>query len=95
MAQVRNAVAAPNAAFESCGFKPLAEEWNYYSIDDGFVLGVRVVLTKLLKTNQSNPSGLPVYVTQHQLALQVLTRKSTRSITSPEHDYKVSRFGFF
>jgi hypothetical protein len=67
---------------KAVGFKPLAEEWNYYSIDDGFVLGVRVVLTKLLKTNQSDPSGLPVYVTQHQLALQVLTQEEYRSITS-------------
>ncbi len=80
---------------KAVGFKPLAEEWNYYSIDDGFVLGVRVVLTKLLKTNQSDPSGLPVYVTQHQLALQVLTQEEYPEHHQPEHDYKVSRFGFF
>ncbi len=67
---------------KAVGFKPLAEEWNYYSIDDGYVLGVKVVLTKVLKTGQNDPSGAPIYVIQHQPAIQVLTQEEYKSITS-------------
>ncbi|HZW55060.1 MAG TPA: hypothetical protein VFF30_02115 [Nitrososphaerales archaeon] len=67
---------------KAIGFKPLAEEWNYYSLDDGFVLGIKMVLTKVLKTEQKDPSGIPVYMIQHQPAIQVLTPDEYRSITS-------------
>ncbi len=67
---------------KAVGFNPLAEEWNYYSIDDGYVLGVKLVLTKVLKTNQLDPSGAPVYMIQHQPAVQVLTQEEYKSITS-------------
>jgi hypothetical protein len=68
---------------KAVGFKPLAEEWNYYSIDDGYILGVKLVLTKVMKTNQTDPAGLPVYVIQtHQPAVLVLTQEEYKSITS-------------
>jgi hypothetical protein len=67
---------------KAVGFKPLAEEWNYYSIDDGYILGVKLVLTKVLKTTQTDPSGSPIYVIQHQPAVQVLTQEEYKSITS-------------
>ncbi len=66
---------------KAIGFKPLAEEWNYYSIDDGYVLGVKIVVTKVIKTGQNDPAGLPVYVVQHQPAIQVLTPDEYKSIT--------------
>jgi hypothetical protein len=67
---------------KAVGFKPLSEEWNYYSIDDGYVLGVKLVLTKVLKTGQTDPSGAPIYIIQHQPAIQVLTHEEYRNITS-------------
>ena len=67
---------------KAVGFKPLAEEWNYYSIDDGYILGVKLVLTKVLKTNQIDPSGAPIYMIQNQPAVQVLTQEEYKSITS-------------
>lgn len=67
---------------KAIGFKPLAEEWNYYSLDDGFVLGIKMVLTKVLKTEQKDNSGIPIYMIQHQPAIQVLTPDEYRSITS-------------
>ena len=45
-------------------------------------LGVKVVLTKVLKTGQTDPSGAPIYVIQHQPAIQVLTREEYNSMTS-------------
>lgn len=67
---------------KAIGFKPLAEEWNYYSIDDGYVLGLRVVVTKLMKTGQTDPTGLPMYIVQSQPLIQVLTPDEYKSITS-------------
>lgn len=67
---------------KAVGFKPLAEEWNYYSIDDGYILGVKLVLTKVLKTSQTDPAGVPIYVIQHQPAVQVLTQDEYKNITS-------------
>ena len=67
---------------KAVGFKPLAEEWNYYSIDDGYILGVKLVLTKVLKTTQIDPSGAPIYMIQHQPAVQVLTQEEYKIIAS-------------
>ncbi|HVB12684.1 MAG TPA: hypothetical protein VNE86_06085 [Nitrososphaerales archaeon] len=67
---------------KAVGFKPLAEEWNYYSIDDGYVLAIKVVLTKVFKTGQNDPLGAPIYFTQHQPAIQVLTREEYRNMTA-------------
>jgi len=65
------------------GFKPLSEEWNYYSVDDGYILGVKLVLTKVMKTNQTDPSGAPIYVIQSAApVVQVLTQDEYRSMTS-------------
>jgi len=68
---------------KAIGYKPLAEEWNFYSIDDGYVIGIKVVLTKLLKTEHKDPSGVPVYgVAVSSPIMQVLTQEEYRSITS-------------
>lgn len=64
------------------GFKPLAEEWNYYSLDDGYVLGIKMVLAKVLKTDQKDPAGVPLYIVQNTPVIQVLTPDEYRSITS-------------
>lgn len=64
---------------KAIGFKPLNEEWSYYSLDDGNVLGVRVVISKVIKTGQSDPTGLPIYVFQSANVVQVLTEGEYRS----------------
>lgn len=64
------------------GFKPLSEEWNYYSVDDGYILGVKLVLTKVMKTNQTDPAGTPIYVIQSNPVVQVLTQEDYRSMTN-------------
>jgi hypothetical protein len=67
---------------KAIGFKPLTEEWSYYSIDDGYVLAIKMVLTKVLKTPQVDPTGNPIYMIQQMPAIQVLTQEEYRSITS-------------
>jgi hypothetical protein len=67
---------------KAVGFKPLSEEWNYYSVDDGYILGVKLVLAKVLKTSQTDQAGVPVYAVQHQVAVQVLTQEDYKNMTS-------------
>ncbi len=70
----------PNS--KAIGFKPLSEDWNYYSIDDGYVVGVKLVMVKIMKSTQTDQAGLPVYAAQHQIVIQVLTQEDYRNITS-------------
>ena len=70
----------PNA--KAIGFKPLSEEWSYYSVDDGYVLGVKLVLAKVMKSTQTDPTGMPIYALQHQPVIQVLTQEDYKNITS-------------
>jgi hypothetical protein len=58
---------------KAIGFKPLIEEWNYYYLDDGNILGVKVVISKIIKTEQYDPTGLPIYVFQATNVVKLLT----------------------
>lgn len=64
---------------KALGFKPLFEQWSYYSLDDGHVLGVKVVVSKVIKTGQVDPTGLPIYVFQSTNVVQVLTQEEYKS----------------
>ncbi len=57
------------------GFKPLAEEWGYYSLDDGDILGI-----KTTKTNQFDATGLLVYVFHSTDVVQVLAQDEYKAI---------------
>jgi hypothetical protein len=65
---------------KAIGYKPLIEEWNYYSLDDGYIVGVKTVVTKVIKTTQTDPTGLPIYVFQSTNVVQVLTQDEYRAI---------------
>lgn len=60
------------------GFKPLEENWNYYGLADGTVLGVKAVVVKVVRMQDENgkdvtlPDGVPVYSFQSQNVTQVL-----------------------
>ena len=47
-------------------FEAVKEEWNEYLLDDGTRLRVKLVVTKILRTNQIDPEGNPVYVITSQ-----------------------------
>ena len=61
------------------GFKPLSEEFSYYSLDDGTIIGVKPVVVKIFRLKNpdgspaSGPDGTPVYNYQTQNVTQVLT----------------------
>ncbi|MEM3383248.1 MAG: hypothetical protein QXL52_00750 [Nitrososphaerales archaeon] len=65
---------------KAIGFKPLIEEWSYYSLDDGNILGVKAVVSKVIKTEQFDATGLPVYVFHSTNVVQVLTQDEYKAI---------------
>ena len=52
-------------------FEAVKEEWNEYLLDDGTRLRVKLVVTKILRTNQIDPEGNPVYIITSQNAVGV------------------------
>lgn len=65
---------------KAIGFKPLIEEWSYYSLDDGNILGVKVVVSKVIKTEQFDVTGLPVYIFHSTNVVQVLTQDEYKAM---------------
>ncbi len=61
------------------GFKPLREEWSDYSLADGTVLRVKVVVSKVTRMHTPDgspafaPTGEPAYFLQSVNVVQVLT----------------------
>ena len=70
------------------GFKPLLEQWNYYALDDGTVLGVKVVVSKITKAlgpegePLTTPTGEAVYSYNTTNVSQVLTPEEYKEITT-------------
>ncbi len=65
---------------KSVGFKPLLEDWTYYSLDDGLIVGIKLVATKILKTEQIDPEGNPIYVVFSSNVLKVMKPDEYKSI---------------
>lgn len=42
-------------------FETVNESWNEYALLDGNTLLVKLVLTKVLKTDRKKPTGEPIY----------------------------------
>ncbi len=71
-------------------FKPLREEWSDYSLSDGTVLRVRVVLskvTRMLNPDSSmafGPTGEPLYFLQSANVVQVLSPNEYSQLRAEE-----------
>jgi len=58
---------APQPPFGNpVNYEAVKEEWNEYLLDDGTRLRVKLVVTKILRTNQIDHEGNPVYVITSQ-----------------------------
>ena len=65
---------------KAIGFKPLIEEWSHYSLEDGNILGVKVVVSKVIKTEQFDVTGLLVYIFHSTNVVQVLTQDEYKAM---------------
>lgn len=69
------------------GFEPVSEPWAEYQLDDGNILRIKIVVTKIIQPEAgqpgpdgkpipaANPDGTPVYFVQSHNVLQVFTAK--------------------
>jgi hypothetical protein len=68
-------------------FKPLREDWSDYSLSDGTVLRVKVVISKVTRLQNPDgnfsvsPTGEPIYFFQSQNVVQVVTPAEYTQIT--------------
>lgn len=57
---------------EDMEFKTVREDWNEYSVEDGYSVRIKLVVSAILKTNERDASGNPVYVVQSTNIVKVL-----------------------
>ncbi|MEM3736633.1 MAG: hypothetical protein QXJ75_00880 [Candidatus Bathyarchaeia archaeon] len=53
-------------------FEIVKEEWSEYKLKDGATLKVKPILLGVLRTNQHDPLGNPVYIVSSQNAIRVV-----------------------
>jgi len=52
---------------EELEFKPKKEEWNIYEAEDGSIIKVKVVVSKIIRTNEKHPlRNDPIYSVSSQ-----------------------------
>ncbi len=54
-------------------FEAVKESWNEYQLGDGNTLMVKLVITKVLTTDQKKPSGEPIYNVEFHPVLTAYT----------------------
>lgn len=49
---------------EELDFEPLKESWNEYRCEDGSYVKIKIVVSKIIRLEKTNPNGEPVYQVQ-------------------------------
>ncbi len=57
---------------EDMEFATRREDWNEYMVEDGYTLRIKLVVSSILKTEERDPQGNPVYIVQSTNILKVL-----------------------
>ena len=57
---------------EDMEFQTVREDWNEYQVEDGFGVRIKLVVSSILKTQERDPQGNPVYIVQSTNIVKVL-----------------------
>ncbi len=49
---------------EIINFKAINEDWSEYQLENGTKIKVKIVVSKIVKSNEVNESGQPIYYIQ-------------------------------
>jgi len=61
---------------EDMEFKSVREDWSEYQVEDGFTVRIKLVVSSILKTQERDPQGNPVYIVQSTNIVKVLPPES-------------------
>jgi hypothetical protein len=61
---------------EDMEFQTTREDWSEYQVEDGYSVRIKLVVSSILKTNERDPQGNPVYVVQSTNIVKVLPPES-------------------
>ncbi|MFQ5818000.1 MAG: hypothetical protein ACE5H2_08625 [Terriglobia bacterium] len=53
-------------------FRTGHEDWNEYLVEDGYTVRIKLVVSSILKTNERDPQGNPVYIVQSTNIVKVM-----------------------
>ncbi len=57
---------------EDMEFKTGREDWSEYQVEDGFTVRIKLVVSSILRTQDRDPQGNPVYIVQSTNIVKVL-----------------------
>ena len=57
---------------EDMEFQAGREDWSEYQVEDGFSVRIKLVVSSILKTQERDPQGNPVYIVQSTNIVKVL-----------------------
>jgi len=57
---------------EDMEFKTAREDWNEYQVEDGHTVRIKLIVSSILKTQERDPQGNPVYIVQSTNIVKVL-----------------------
>jgi len=57
---------------EDMEFQTGREDWSEYQVEDGFSVRIKLVVSSILKTQERDPQGNPVYIVQSTNIVKVL-----------------------
>ena len=64
---------------EELEFKPIKEDWNTYEASDGTIVKIKVVVAKIIKTEDRNPlTGDPGYTVVSQNVVSAVVSEKAR-----------------
>lgn len=61
---------------EDMDFQTAREDWNEYQVEGGHTVRIKLVVSSILKTNERDPQGNPVYIVQSTNIVKVLPPES-------------------
>ena len=61
---------------EDMDFQSVKEDWSEYQVEDGYSVRIKLVVSSILKTNERDPQGNPVYIVQSTNIVKVLPPES-------------------
>lgn len=71
---------------EDIDFKPIKEDWNVYELEDGRILKIKVVVARVLRTEEKDTfTGEPIYIVRSQNVLTVVPPKKIKE-ESEKHE---------